>query len=113
MRFLERFWFGCGHCHGEGGCPILEEAGLDPAETGEVRRGAPLVGTALLVFILPLITAVIGAYLAGRYGTGATAAWLGYWQVAGAVVGFFAGVGLARFVFWTRRRFSSADGGAR
>ncbi|MCK4340518.1 MAG: hypothetical protein KAY37_02195 [Phycisphaerae bacterium] len=111
MKFLEKFWLGCAHCHGGHGCPVAEN--VDP-ETGEYRptvHGAPLVGIVLMVFIVPPLTAIGGAYLAGKWADPSEAA-LGYWQTGGAVVGFFVGVGLAKLVFWTRRRFSSTDGGS-
>jgi hypothetical protein len=111
MRFLERFWFGCGHCHGEDGCPLME--GVDPESVGtpDTERGPGLIGAVILVFLVPPATAIGGAYLAGRWWAGSSPASLGLWQAAGAVAGFLAGVGLAKLVFWTRRRFSSTDGG--
>ena len=111
MKFLERFWFGCGHCHGGAGCPVAEN--VDP-ETGELRvtvHGPALVGIVILVFIVPLATAIIGAYLGGLWLSGPTETLLWLWQLAGAIVGFLAGVGLARLVLWSRRRYWPTDGG--
>lgn len=112
MRFLERFWFGCGHCRGDGhGCPVADS--VDP-ESGEFRltvRGPALVGTVILVFLVPPVTAIGGAYLAGHSWTGPSQLWLGLVQLGGAVAGFFVGVGLARLVLWTCRRFSATGGG--
>ena len=111
MKFLERFWFGCGHCHGEQSCPLME--GVDPESVGtrDYDHGAALIGAVILVFILPLATAIGGAFLAGNWWAGPSRASLGLWQTIGAVVGFFIGVGLAKLVFWTRRRSLPADGG--
>lgn len=112
MKFLERFWFGCGHCHGGEGCPIIDD-GCDPTalEKRELGHGLGLVLTVILVFILPLGTAIIGAMLADQWIPQAGPALAGTVQIGGSVIGFFVGVGLARLVFWTRRRFAPMDGG--
>jgi divalent metal cation (Fe/Co/Zn/Cd) transporter len=111
MKFLERFWFGCGHCHGGDGCPVMDDIDPEALERHEYGHGPTLVLAVILVFILPLATAIGGAYLAGHYSAGPTQSAQPLWQVAGAVAGFFVGVALARLVFWTRRRLSSSDGG--
>jgi hypothetical protein len=109
MRFLERFWSGCGHCHDGRDCPLATDAAPQTFGTREYDHGPALVGAVLLVFILPLATAIGGAFLAGRWLAGPAPQLLGLWQTGGAIVGFSAGVGLAKLVFWARRRL--ADGG--
>lgn len=111
MRFLERFWLGCGHCHGGDSCPLAKDIDPEAARKHEYGQGAALVLAVILVFILPLATAIGGAYVVGEVLVGPARAGAGVWQLAGAVAGFFAGVGLARLVFWARRRFASAGGG--
>ena len=113
MRFLERFWLGCGHCRDGQGCPLATDADLQSFGTREYDHGLALVGAVLLVFILPLATAIGGVYATGHYLAGPSGRWLGWWQTCGALAGFFAGVGLARLVFWARRRWHSADGGVK
>jgi hypothetical protein len=74
--------------------------------------GLPLVGAAMLVFLLPLVLGIVAGRLAE--------AWLGpvlglgaWWQVPGLGVGFLAGVGIGRLVIWAvmlrRRRVSGDD----
>jgi|GEM_PF-2093353 len=111
MKFLERFWRGCGHCRDGRECPFATELEQQTFGRGEYDRGLALVGAVLLVFILPLMSAIGGAYAGGRCLAAAEGRWLGWWQAGGAIVGFFAGVGLARLVFWTRRRWGSANDG--
>jgi len=111
MKFLERFWFGCGDCHGGHGCPLAESVNQDRKEGGASAHGPALIGVAVLVFLVPMATAIIGAYVAGRWFAGPAETSLGFWQPAGAFVGFFAGVGLAKLVLWMCRRFLPVDGG--
>jgi positive regulator of sigma E activity len=84
MRFLERFWFGCGHCHGDG-CPLAETT--DTATQGDAGHGS-VVAESLAVFILPLVTALAGGWLASRI-------WPIGGQVLGLLVGAAAGIALA------------------
>lgn len=112
MRFLERFWFGCGHCHDGKGCPLAEH--VDP-QTGEFHTradGLPIPVAVILVFIVPLVTAIVAAHLAGQWNTKLSGTALGWWQCGGGVAGFFVGVALARAALWFLRRFASANGGA-
>jgi hypothetical protein len=109
MGFLERFWLGCGHCHDGRECPLATDAAPRTFGTGEYRHGLGLVGAVLLAFILPLVTAIGGAFLAGRWLAGPVQQLLGVWQTGGAIVGFVAGVGLAKLVFWVRRRLTDGD----
>lgn len=87
---------------------------VDP-ETGQVRTdadGLPIPVAVLLVFILPLVTAIIGAHLASRWYSELSGSALDWAQCGGGVAGFFFGVTLARFVVWILRRFVSASGDA-
>lgn len=111
MKFLERFWFGCEHCHGGQGCPVAEH--VDP-ETGEIpgtAHGLALIALVLLVFVFPLATAVAGAYAATCWSEAVSQTGRDLWQLGGALAGFFVGVGLARIALWVRRWFSPASGG--
>ncbi len=110
MKFLERFWRGCGHCHDGRECPLATEFEQRTLGNGEYDHGSALVGAVLLVFILPLATAIGGAYASGRYLADAEGHSLGWWQAGGAIVGFFAGVGLARLALWARRHRNPGQG---
>lgn len=111
MKFLERFWFGCGHCHGPEGCPWVEAAGCtSPDAFGASGRG--LVLCALAVFILPLASAIAGAHLVGRWCVGLADGSIAAGQAAGIVVGFLVGVGVAKVVLlWLRPKGAGAGGG--
>jgi hypothetical protein len=112
LKFLERFWFGCGHCHGPDGCPLFDGT-EDPPETGARHACAEPVGArAFVVFIVPLATAIAGAYFGGRWlGPGASGA-AGWLQAAGGVAGFAIGVLLAKAcVAWTPGRRDDPAGG--
>lgn len=112
MKFLERFWLGCGHCHGAQSCPLADK--IDPAAVAahEYGHGSALAAAVILVFLLPMVAAIVGAYLAGQWLGDGPESLLKTGQVGGAVVGFFVGVGVAKLVFWTRARLASAGGGA-
>ncbi len=109
MNFLERFWTGCGNCHGGETCPI--------ASLGEQQRSAPfgqggyLVAGAVTVFLLPICTVILGAYFAGRQFAGEAAGSLGRWQVAGAFVGLTVGIGVAKLLVAALRRAQGPGGG--
>lgn len=112
MKFLERFWFGCGHCHDGAGCHVAEAFERQEFEKGPLRGGPPLVGTVLLVFILPLLTAIGAAYVIDGYLTTPSSVIRGWIEFGGGAAGFFVGVGLARFVLWLCRQMTPASGGA-
>jgi len=64
------------------------------------------------VFLLPLGTAIGGAYLAGRCFTGDSPAGLGLWQAAGLVAGLVAGAILAKgLLHVAQRRMTVVDEG--
>lgn len=110
---LERFWFGCGECHRGTSCPIAAERenGAKPSRTGIARLPIPL--TAMTVFLLPLACVIGGAFLCGRLWADGTAASVGRWQTAGALVGLTAGVGLAKLVLhWMHKIWTHLGRGA-
>ena len=102
MKWLERFWFGCGHCHGTDGCPWVQD-GIAPDENA---GGARLVLLSMVVFLLPLLTAMVGAYYVGAWQAGAGTVALGWWQALGAVIGFAAGIPIARLLVAVIRRIN-------
>lgn len=112
MKFLERFWHGCSHCHNGEGCPLADNFEPDGASKHEYGQGATLVLAVVLVFILPLAAAIAGAAIASHYGSATTSSGRDWLQVGGATVGFFVGVVMARVVFWIRRRCTPAKEGA-
>ena len=75
------------------------------------RPGAALVVPAMVVFLLPLLTAIGGAYVAGHWWAGDSPGSLARWQTAGAVVGGLVGVGMAKLLLVLRRRRVSTSGG--
>ncbi len=103
MRFLERFWTGCGHCRGGESCPIAEAAEQGGLPLGGGRR---LVLTVFVVFVLPLLSALLVAFAAGEWFAGETASSLARWQTGGLLVGMAAGIGLAKLLIHiaTRKR---------
>ena len=120
MKFLERFWYGCGHCHGAeqgdgpASCPLMQDAQvnrwLDP-EGRRFSQGGALVLAATTVFLLPLATAIGGAFVGGRYLAPASHTPVWAWQAIGMVAGLALGVGLAKLVLWLLRPRESVSGG--
>ena len=99
MSWLEKFWIGCGRCNGPEACPLAEPGECGPAGVRrEELRGARFVVSVTAVFLLPLATAIGGAYLLGHWGADASFGSLGRWQTGGAVAGLLLGVGLARLL---------------
>ncbi len=112
MKLLERFWFGCGHCTGEESCPLLQDA----AKTYEMHRwfrGPTLVGVALVIFIVPLASAIGGAFLAERLWADGTPEATQRWQIIGLFAGLIVGVALAKLLVHLSRisRHVCNDGG--
>ena len=101
MRFLERFWTGCGHCRGGESCPIAQAAEQEGSPFGNSRRLVPAV---LTVFILPLVTAILTAFAAGEWFAADTAASLARWQTGGLLGGLALGVGLAKLLIFVATR---------
>jgi len=98
VTLLKDFWFGCGHCHGEKECPLIQASEQASGPGGEFVRGRGLVISAIVVFILPMMTAILGAWLASNWGAQANFASLGRWQTSGMVTGFILGVLVAKFL---------------
>ncbi|HPM23848.1 MAG TPA: hypothetical protein PLP66_08065 [Phycisphaerae bacterium] len=95
MKMLERFWFGCGHCHSGEGCPFAAEAESGSATPATGEAGLPIPISAGAVFLIPLAGAILGAYVCGELSA-AGAATLSVWQFAGGAAGFVAGAVLAK-----------------
>ena len=83
---------------------------LDP-EARRFASGPALVGAAAIVFLLPLATAVGGAYVADKYLSPASSVPLGVWQAGGMLVGLAVGVGVAKLVLMLVRSRQSISGG--
>lgn len=113
MAGLERPAFGCCQCDELARCRFAQTAEAGPDGGGrEQPRGRHLVLPATAVFLLPLVAAVGGAYLTGRWWAGASFASRGWWQAGGAVGGLILGAGLARLLLMRLRgRRTSTDGG--
>ena len=72
-------------------------AGMDECPEGNLERmprGAKLVVTAGVVFLLPLLVGILGAYLVGQFAT--TEGGRVGWQLGGLVAGLLVGVAIAR-----------------
>ncbi len=109
MKWLERFWFGCGHCHG-GSCPLADAA--SESEASPAGRGAPLAASCLAVFVLPLALAICGAWALGRCAAEFALMPQAAGQALGAVTGLAAGIALAKLMTqWILRRERAVDGG--
>lgn len=121
VKALERFWYGCGgHCHcspdGVAACPLMNgNDPLAPLMDPEARRfstGFGLVGACLLVFVLPLATGLLGAFLLGRLIDLGHPARQGWIQLLGLLAGLGVGVGLAKLVLrLTQPRVEKLGGG--
>ncbi len=112
MKWLERFWFGCGHCRGVEACPVARA--VESAQSGPAGSGAGLVGAAVVVFLMPLVFAIAGAWLVGGRAAQDSHAVSSGWQFVGAVAGLAAGVVTARWLvrrLWARRGDAAGDAG--
>jgi hypothetical protein len=99
LRILENFWRGCGHCHGERGasCPFDDVADSPNTDAGRERRfGVPM--SAVLVFLLPLLTTIGGAYLLGHTLVLDSPQALSRSEVVGGSGGLLAGILLAKLI---------------
>jgi len=90
---LERFWLGCGGCHGREGCHLVSSS--DPHGATSAEANGPVAIPAVLVFLLPLALAIATAILARRLTSPVPDA-TGLYELGGLLVGFAAGVGVAR-----------------
>ncbi len=107
VKWLERFWGGCGHCHGAESCPLMQ-AHENAPQFGE---GASLVGAALTVFILPLALALIGAHLAEIWYAAAADVPAFVCHLVGGSIGLLVGVILAKIIIACVRRSDRTGGG--
>lgn len=102
---LERFWFGCGHCHGDAAkCPLsdqLELAARTP-RTGIARL--PLALTSMVVFLLPLACGILGAYFFNRWEAVAQAVSSELRQFGGFLIGSAVGIGAAKLTLYALDR---------
>jgi len=111
VKWLERFWYGCGNCHGGDTCPLVDASDDAAAQRLRWGHGWSLVFAASTVFLLPLVCAVIGSWLGGRYGARLGLTTLGLRQGLGMLGGLAVGVGLAKLIIrWARTR-PMPDGG--
>lgn len=100
MAILEKFFFGCGHCHGAESCPAVEAAEQAAREGGQACRGARMVLPAITVFLLPMVTAIGGAHLSASWWAQATVESVNRWQAGGALAGLAVGVMMAKLIFF-------------
>ena len=107
MKFLERFWGGCGHCHGAESCPLVQAH----EHSGPFSYGSTMVLAAISVFLLPILTVIVGACLAERYFAGSSFASVSCWQGIGGLVGFFVGVLVAKVIIACLRQTDRSSGG--
>jgi hypothetical protein len=63
------------------------------------------------VFLLPLLTGIAGAFLAGHFGAGRTPTSTGWWQFLGMIAGLILGVTLAKLVVRLCRQEQSCPHG--
>lgn len=107
MKWLERFWGGCGHCHGAESCPLLQ----DHKNAPQFGKGSSLVCAAMTVFILPLASAILGAYLAEHwYAVSADVSAL-ICHVVGGAAGLLIGIAFAKIIIACVRRPDRSSGG--
>jgi MFS family permease len=99
MADREQFSFGCSHCQQAESCPLAETMAKAGSAENE-HRGARLVLPALVVFIMPLLTGITGAYLAAHWWAQDNFASVGGWQTAGLFGGLIAGILLAKIMLW-------------
>lgn len=94
---LERFWLGCGRCHGGETCPVAQELNAStPPRDGLAALPVPL--TAIAVFLLPLACAIAAGYLAGQLRAAGSQSAATAWQAGGTLAGLAAGIGAARLL---------------
>ncbi|NLE60100.1 MAG: SoxR reducing system RseC family protein [Planctomycetes bacterium] len=102
MNWLERFWTGCGHCKNGQECPLVDAKSLDGLQgTG---RGQGLALPAIVVFLLPLATAIVCSHLVARMWAGDDAASRAQWQVVGMAGGLVLGIAAAKIMTTIMRR---------
>jgi len=103
---------GCGHCHLHDACPMVNADINDPCHVGSDHEGLGFLASAVLVFVLPLLTGIGGAFAAGAWLAKASEVSLHYWQAVGMAGGLVFGVILAQRLQAWRRRDGVEMGGA-
>jgi hypothetical protein len=96
-------FLGCSHCHLHHNCPVSEGGEGHSVDLGPNSRGAGLVVSTVLVFLLPLSTGIAGAALAARWLAVPASGQVSSYQGLGLVVGLAAGVMAAKVVLGLRR----------
>ena len=89
-------------------CPMAGQEGEDIPDLGPDSRGAGLVISTVIVFLLPLASGIGGATLATRWTDGASVDALGQYEAAGLVGGLLIGVILAKLLIGWRLRHREA-----
>lgn len=89
---------GCGHCHLNDACPMADADVNDDCHQSPDRGGARYLTSAMLVFLLPLLTGIAGAFVAGRWSAASSPGSLDRWQMSGMFVGLLLGVLVARLL---------------
>lgn len=97
MKFLERFWHGCGHCDGEESCPMIRSAHA-LYDANPWFRGPRMVLTAVSIFLVPLLAGIVGAYLAQTWWASDAEGSIALWQTVGLLGGVAIGLGLAKLL---------------
>ena len=98
--------FGCKHCQMKSSCPMSDGETPLPPEA----QGFQLVSSAMVVFLLPLAMAILGAFLAVRWWARSTDASEGTLQAAGMAAGLIVGVVLAKLLIALRDRSKVCSG---
>lgn len=112
MQFLERFWHGCGECHGGESCHMAQAA-VEAAESGRpFSSGGSLVLACFGVFLVPLTLAILGGWLADWTLTANAGFPRGLCQGVGMVTGLFAGVGVAKLMLRIARHYLQPTDGS-
>jgi positive regulator of sigma E activity len=77
------------------------------------ERSGNLALPAVVVFLLPLASAIVCSHLTGRMWAGDDAAWSAQWQIVGMAAGLAAGITAAKLLIRVvRRRERRTDEGA-
>lgn len=102
--------FGCGHCHLHDACPVADADANDSYHEHPTYEGFGFLMSAMLAFVLPLMTAMAGAYLAGQCVSPSSVGSLGRWQALGMAGGLVMGVILAKLLLGLIRQGRASTG---
>jgi len=92
---------------------LTQVTGQTPTDGLEQFQGRKLAASAAVVFLLPILIAILGAYLFGTIWAEESFASLGRWQTGGAAAGLVAGVLLAKALQAVMARRSAVKGANR